>query len=324
MSSNTAQFGSHIEIQSAARVFRRNIRVVMFTVSRPILARVIRSRPVQTSFTIPWQTELEAAQEAPMTPIPEDEPTDYFTPRRRTRSSTTNLLSTPALPPPATPSYAKTLAEYIPPVRPGRSMLWLALFSQAEHFQSIRRKGDVDSGPAEVENKLAVPHENDLSEAARRERGEIIQGDDSTRAPNGKISQVLASLPPGHGVSEKRAGGILARVKGDLGEAVEILIEELQLESSEPEAEDQTGGQDGPEASSASTASHTPPAEQVSSNPTTPSDGDTKVDKDAPSAAAPVASRPSEVVRDGGGLRGGLRGGRRKVNAPGRLAVAVV
>ena len=293
----------------------------MSTVSHPIVPQVIRSCLVQTSFTIPWQTELEAAQEAPMSPVPEDESLDYFTPRRRTRSSTTNLLSTPALPPPATPSYAKTLAEYIPPVRPGRSMLWLALFSQAEHFQSIRRKGDVDSGPAEVENKLAVPHEKDLSEAARRERGEVIQGDDAAKAPNGKISQVLASLPPGHGVSEKRAGGILARVKGDLGEAVEILIEELQLESSEVEAEGQASGdQDGPETSSASTASHISPAEQVSSNPTTPSEGDTKVGKDGTPAVAPVATRPSEVVRGSGGLRGG----RRKVNAPGRLAVAVV
>lgn len=103
-------------------------------------------------------------------------------------------------------------------------MLWLALFSLAEHFQSIRRKGDGDSGPAEVEDRLAIPHEKDVSEAARRERGEIPNKD----VPSVKVSEVLASLPPGHGVSNRRVEEILARTKGDLGDAVEILLEEIE------------------------------------------------------------------------------------------------
>lgn len=38
---DSEQFGSHIEIQAAARVFRRNIRVVMSTVSGLTLSSVI-------------------------------------------------------------------------------------------------------------------------------------------------------------------------------------------------------------------------------------------------------------------------------------------
>ncbi|ORX37428.1 hypothetical protein BD324DRAFT_651022 [Kockovaella imperatae] len=292
-----SQFGSHIEIQAAARVFRRNIRVVMST----------------TSFTIPWQTETESHQ----TPRPDQSmEEDYFTiPRPRTRSSTTNLLMTPALPPPSTPSYAKTLAEYIPSIRPGRSMLWLALFSQAEHFQSIRRKGDGDSGPAEIEDRLAIPHEKDQSEAARRQRGEVVEGPSqgsSSIASGGSsvVSQVLASLPAGHGVSEDRASGILARVKGDLGEAVELLLEELRLEGSDPEQHGQgtTSSSDG--GSSPTTAS--------SSNPTSPSE-----------QADDQVKPPLQNVSSGG--RGPIRGTSHRGNGGARgrvrgrpVAVAVV
>ena len=182
----------------------------------------------QTSFTIPWQTESSSAP----TPKPPDD--DETHPRRRTRSCTTSLLATPAAPPPSSPSYATALADYIPSIRPGRSMLWLALFSQAEHFQSVRRKGDGDSGAAEIEDRLAIPHEKDVSEAARRERGEIADVNNG-KVPT-KVTEVLASLPPGHGVTETQASGVLARVRGDLGEAVEILLEELELDESHSDA----------------------------------------------------------------------------------------
>lgn len=202
-------FGSHIEIQAAARVFKRNIRVVMST----------------TSFTIPWETESFAStpNTTPSSPTSHNNEKS----RMRTRSSTINLLSTPAAPPPSSPSYATALAEYIPPIRPGRSMLWLALFSQAEHFQSVRRKGDGDSGAAEVEDRLTFPHEKDLSEAARRERGETPKFIPTERG----IDQVLASLPPDHGITPKQAVSVLPHVKGNLGEAVEILLEEIESDS---------------------------------------------------------------------------------------------
>jgi hypothetical protein len=106
-------------------------------------------------------------------------------------------------------------------------MLWLALFSLAEHFQSIRRRGDRESSVAEVEDSSAIPHQRDTSEAARRERGEVVD----KAAPSAKVAEVLASLPPGHGVSVRKAEGVLARVKGDLGEAVEILLDDLELDS---------------------------------------------------------------------------------------------
>ena len=107
-------------------------------------------------------------------------------------------------------------------------MLWLALFSQAEHFQSIRRKRNGDSGAAEVEDRLAIPHAKDTSEAARVARGENVKtvpacGDD-------RVNQVLASLPPNHGISTLQASNILARVKGDLGEAIDVLLEQIDLD----------------------------------------------------------------------------------------------
>ena len=181
-------------------------------------------------------------------------------------------------------------------------MLWLALFSQAEHFQSVRRKGDADSGPAEIEDRLAVPHAKDMSEAARRERGELIPDPTGPGPRDGRVSQVLASLPAGHGVSEQRASGILARVKGDLGEAVELLLEELRLEGSDPEGQESSG----------STGSS--PADQ-SSKPTTPSDGE-QSKKNPP--VTPLRTGSSRGQRG----RGDGQGGRMRAGRP--VAVAVV
>jgi OTU domain-containing protein 3 len=109
-------------------------------------------------------------------------------------------------------------------------MLWLALFASAEHFQSVRNLNENARGPANVEDKYAVPHPLDRSEVARRGRGEII----GTPAKKGStVQQLLKSLPVGHGVTEARAAGVLARTKGDLGAAVEILLEDLELEEEE-------------------------------------------------------------------------------------------
>ena len=130
-------------------------------------------------------------------------------------------------------------------------MLWLALFSKAEHYQSVRRKGDTDTGAAEIEDRLAVPHAKDMSEAARRERGELEadgtialpadpgknqeaapkSGSDGFKRPlHPKTASVLSSLPSTHQITESHASSVLERVKGDLGEAVEILLEEIQTE----------------------------------------------------------------------------------------------
>ncbi|WVQ85100.1 hypothetical protein IAT38_007264 [Cryptococcus sp. DSM 104549] len=201
------QFGSHIEIQAAARIFKRDVRVVMST----------------ASFTIPWRAESPSTSPSP--------PAEPMTPGHSTRSRTYTLLSSPVAPPPDSPLYANALADYIPPVREGRSMLWLALFSQAEHFQSVRRKGDRESSSAEVEDRLAIPHEKDTSEAARRERGELIDDPDKSKPSASLVSQLLASLPPRHAITTSQAEGVLARVKGNLGEAVEILLEEIEFDA---------------------------------------------------------------------------------------------
>lgn len=110
-------------------------------------------------------------------------------------------------------------------------MLWLALFNNAEHYQSVRRKGDHERGPAEIEDKLAIPHEADQSEAAKIARGEVSpatsKANKGVQGQSALVAQVLASLPPHHGHSPEYVSGILARVKGDVGEAVEILLEEI-------------------------------------------------------------------------------------------------
>ncbi|WVF70319.1 hypothetical protein IAT40_005109 [Kwoniella sp. CBS 6097] len=216
------QFGSHIEIQAAARVFKRNIRVVMST----------------TSFTIPWRTE--AFPDVAATPTPSEvgpvHASSASTPlARRNRINKQIQLSPESL-----AQATSASVDYLPSAREDRGMLWLALFSQAEHFQSVRRMGDREHGPAEVEDRLAIPHERDVSEAARRERGELI--DDKKKVPmseSSQLNQLFASLPPGHGISEEHAQGILSRVKGDIGEAVEILLEEIDQAV---EAEEQTEG----------------------------------------------------------------------------------
>ncbi|RXK39248.1 hypothetical protein M231_03468 [Tremella mesenterica] len=140
-------YGSQPEIVAATRVFRRSVRVILSN----------------SSMTMPYEEEED------------DTPEEGTNPRRRTRSGTTHLLSNPPALPLSSPSYASALTQYIPTVRPGRTMLWLALFSKGEHYQSIRRKGDSERGPSEIEDRLAVPHAKDESEAARRERAELIK-----------------------------------------------------------------------------------------------------------------------------------------------------
>ncbi|UOH80248.1 hypothetical protein LQV05_002899 [Cryptococcus neoformans] len=176
------------EIQAAARIFQRDIRVVMST----------------ASFTIPWRAESSC----------------FFGDRKYDAK-----LDLPE-------GLAITLRDGIPSIQEGRTMLWLALFSQAEHFQSIRRRGDKDNGSANIDDHLAVPHAKDTSEAARRERGEIVNDKVESLSPiSSRVAQLLASLPPGHGISSTYAEGVLSRVKGDLGEAIEILLEDIQLEA---------------------------------------------------------------------------------------------
>lgn len=107
-------------------------------------------------------------------------------------------------------------------------MLWLALFNDAEHYQSVRRKGDRERGPAEVEDRLALPHEKDKSESARIARGELpAPAAESSKSGSSGVSMVFASLPVGHAFTPDYVTGVLSRVKGDVGAAVEILIEEV-------------------------------------------------------------------------------------------------
>lgn len=126
-------------------------------------------------------------------------------------------------------------AEPAPP--PGRTMLWLALFSEAEHYQSIRRKDD-SGGPALVEDRLAIPHALDRSEAARKERGEPAsytqsqsQSQSHHSSTSSSLKLIFDSLPPGHRISTSHAQGVLDRVKGNTDEAIEILLEEISYDS---------------------------------------------------------------------------------------------
>nr|ODO02809.1 hypothetical protein L204_01550 [Cryptococcus depauperatus CBS 7855] len=179
------QFGSHIEIQAAARIFKRDIRVVMST----------------ASFTIPWYAESPSLHVA------------------RKHGHTHRRDSVDDIP------------DSIPSPIDGRTMLWLALFSQAEHFQSIRRLGDKENGSAGVEDRLAIPHEKDTSEAARRARGELLDESSTKKPSQALVSQVMASLPARHNITLEQAQDVLARVKGNLGEAVEILLEEVNFDA---------------------------------------------------------------------------------------------
>ncbi|RSH80567.1 uncharacterized protein EHS24_009149 [Apiotrichum porosum] len=212
-------YGSHIELQAATKVFRRSIRVIL----------------AQTSYTVEY-----VGPPAPgMTPVPtavvataEPEKQAPQT-RRRTRSSTTVLRKVAAEPEATTEApteeYTAALAGLVPPARPGHAMLWLALFAEAEHYESIRRGRD--SGPADIPDSMAVPHARDVSEAARRERGEPVPELDG-KPDNGKdsrLAQVLASLPPGHGLDDAHVVGVLARTKGDVSAAVEILLEDIDV-----------------------------------------------------------------------------------------------
>lgn len=180
-------YGSHIELLAASRVFRRSIRIVL----------------AQTSYTVDFDGPNEKAIDA----APEDGPST----RRRTRAST---IDSP---------------------RPGHSMLWLALFAEAEHYESVRRHGPgAGSGPAEVPDSLAVPHARDESEAARSQRatsGDAQPPKRSAQADryvaDGRVAQVLASLPPWHEISDDEAAATLVRCNGDVSKAIDILFDRL-------------------------------------------------------------------------------------------------
>ena len=52
--------------------------------------------------------------------------------------------------------------------------MWLALFSKSVHYKSVRRKGDGETGPADIEDRLAVPHTKDNSTFAKQQRAELV------------------------------------------------------------------------------------------------------------------------------------------------------
>jgi hypothetical protein len=217
-------YGSHIELLAATKVFRRSIRIVL----------------AQTSYTVEY-VESEGGDE--------DAATAPTTATRKTRREKKAADDDETLAPTdVTPTFTP-----IPPPLPGCSFIWLALFAEAEHYESVRKGGA--GGPAEVPDTLAVPHARDVSEAARRERGEVIEGDakdtkDKANKVDSRLAQVLASLPAGHSVTTARATGVLARTKGDIGAAVEILLEDL-----EAEAEDATSDASAGTSATASTLS---------------------------------------------------------------------
>lgn len=196
-------YGSHIELLAATKVFKRSIRIILS----------------QTSYTVDY---AEGGEE-------DSTVTGKRRASRRTRATTKEVE---AHEPPPEP--VQTNGTPIPPPLPGCSLIWLALFAEAEHYESVRKGGS--GGPAEVPDSLAVPHTRDVSEAARRERGEVIEGDVKTKEGkpakvDSRLTQVLASLPAGHGITSVRAAGVLARTKGDVAAAVEILLEDIQAEA---------------------------------------------------------------------------------------------
>lgn len=162
-------------------------------------------------------------------------------------------------------------------------MLWLALFNDAEHYQSIRRRGDRERGAAHIEDKLALPHERDRSEAARIARGELAPQPASSAA----MRQVIMSLPTGHGFSQDHISGILARHKGNIHDAVETLIDELNDDGASDERVDlmldchapsrirdihrQRGSTPGPDSPTGSSSTSQESISSASSKATTPS-----------------------------------------------------
>lgn len=219
-------YGSHIELMAATKVFQRSIRVVL----------------AQTSYTVEYTGDIELCDEdetedADMEPETEVADTKL---RRKTRSTASATTSKP-----------------IPRPRTGHTMLWLALFSGAEHYESVRRQGPgSSSGPAEVPDNLAIPHERDQSEAAQAERAESGSGRKrSTNAASdaaaarfvadGRVAQVIGSLPPWHGVSDADAAQVLVRTDGDVSKAIDILFDQLDSDGD---------GDDGPNDSHSDTS----------------------------------------------------------------------
>lgn len=186
-------YGSHIELLAASKVFRRSIRIILS----------------QTSYTVEFDGPNNVLNEAWNNAVNE---TAGPTTRRRARASTIDS-----------------------PPQPGHGMLWLALFSEAEHYESVRRVGPgAGTGPAEVPDALAVPHERDVSEAARSQRansGDAPQSKRSSLAEryiaDGRVAQVIASLPPWHGISDDDAASVLVRCDGDVSRAIDILFDQL-------------------------------------------------------------------------------------------------
>ena len=194
-------YGSHVELLAACKVFRRSIRLVLS----------------QTSHTVEFESTSPAPKSKPKSDDADSEakegPETTTSGRRRRAKG------------------ADSAPVSVPDAKEGHSMLWLAFFAEAEHYDSIRKGSG--SGPAEVPDSLAVPHSRDVSELARRERGDLPPEEPSRRSggKNDKLAQVYASLPPNHGLSDEHVAGVLARVKGDIGEAVEILLEDIDLEA---------------------------------------------------------------------------------------------
>lgn len=223
------------------------------------------------------------------------------TPRRRnTRSRTSDLLSTPGAPLPSSPLYASALADYLPPTRTGRTMLWLALFNNAEHYQSVRRRGDHERRPAEIEDRLAIPHELDKSERAKALRGEIdkpspVPSDTVLAAKykeDGPLQQVLRAMPVHYRLDHKYVENVLRRNKGVVDDAIETLLEELELREPEGEDEDTSSTPSEGSHSEAKRVDEMLRATSISSNPRTPEpEGPVQSPVPEPSSSLTVPSR---------------------------------
>jgi OTU domain-containing protein 3 len=288
-------------VHALARLLKRDIRIVHANVSLSVLdfvqANVQHSDTIPCTYdpaSVPTATPEPEALVPVITPDHEIPSTPKAPPRRRTRSSTINLLQTPTAIPPSSPLYASTLEQYLPTARDGRNMLWIALLNNAEHYQSVRRKGDHDRTPAEIEDRLALPHGKDRSESARIARGELPAP--SAQPSKSNVSIVFSSLPAGHAFTSAYITGILARVKGDIGAAVEILIEEMDTLS---EISDETNS-DGKVEQMLAEVEETPPVDQhpptLASDPTEyrESVSDRRVAPGSPSSSITSAGHTSE------------------------------
>ncbi|BEI92136.1 uncharacterized protein CcaverHIS019_0409560 [Cutaneotrichosporon cavernicola] len=197
-------YGSHIELVAATKVFKRSIRVVL----------------AETSYTVEYKGEIELCEEEPEEAEMTEPEVPGPKPRRQTRSTATG-------------------PKPIPRPRAGHTMLWLGLFSGAEHYESVRRQGPgASSGPADVPDSLVIPHERDQSEAAQAERAEsgtehkrsTPSASDAAAArfiADGRVAQVVASLPPWNSVSDAYVAQVLVRTEGDISKAIDIIFDQL-------------------------------------------------------------------------------------------------